>query len=48
VVDGPHKQTSVKHFILQALLNKKNYWARILVENNFSILKKNFREFIIN
>ncbi len=43
----PHMQISVRHFILQALLNKRLSWARILVENNFSILKKTFREFMI-
>jgi hypothetical protein len=41
------KQIGVRHFILQALINKILSWANILVENNFSILKKTFREFMI-
>jgi hypothetical protein len=39
----PHKKIGVRHFILQALLNKRLSWAKILVENNFNILKKTFR-----
>jgi hypothetical protein len=39
-----HNQTWFQHSILETIFNKQLYSARIVVENNFGILKKIFRE----
>lgn len=37
-----HQQMGVHHYVFQALFNKQLNHARVVVENNFKILKKTF------
>jgi len=43
----PHKQIGERHYVLQVLFNKKLSQAKVLVENDFDILKKTFSELMM-
>jgi hypothetical protein len=38
----PHK---VQHYVLETFYNKQLFYAKVIVENSFSILKKHFSRF---
>jgi hypothetical protein len=42
------KQMGVLHFILETLINKRFSHAKVVVENNFGVLKKIFCELILS
>jgi hypothetical protein len=44
---APHKQTGVRHLILEAYYIKQFFCAKVIVENTFIILKKTFWELMI-
>lgn len=39
----PHKQIRMCHYVLKVLYNQRLSHAKIVVENNFGILKKNLQ-----
>ncbi len=41
-----HQQMGVHHYVFQAFFNKRLNHARVVVENNFKILKKTFWELL--
>jgi hypothetical protein len=43
----PHKQIRMCHYVLKVLYNQRLSHAKIVVENNFGILKKTLKELAI-
>jgi hypothetical protein len=44
----PHKQIGVLHFMLETLFNNQFSHAKVVVENNFGVLKEIFCEWILS